>query len=287
MKYGLQVINSWSSCHNVPNNSKFLLDLIVEAEEAGWDGVFLWDHLLFPWVIEMAEPWTVLSAASSLTRRIKLGTAVTPVTRRRPQVLAKQLVTLDEISGGRVILGAGLGGGGKEDAGRDFSAFGEPDDYATLAEIGDEALDVITGLWSGEEFTYSGEHFQVDHVTFLPKPVQEPGIPIWIGGVTKAAIRRAVRYDGWVPGGPSPTVGEAGLSLDEVERIINQIDEMRELGGAFDVCYGFEFPPEPELREWIERGEEIGITWMQEMIFGLKYNGEGALERIRSGPPDY
>ncbi len=286
MKYGLQVLNSWSSRHNVNNNSKFLLDIIVEAEDAGLDGFFLWDHLMFPWSIETAEPWTVLSAASSLTDNIKLGTAVTPVNRRRPQVLAKQLVTLDELSGGRVVLGAGLGGGGKEDAGKEFTAFGEPSNYSTLAEVGNEALEIITGLWKEENFSYKGKHFQVDNVTFLPKPVQEPRIPILIGGITKAAIRRAAKYDGRISIGPSPSVGEEGLSLETVEVFIKEIKKLRG-SGSFDICYGFEFPEETELKKWIERGEEIGITWMQEMIFGLKYNRDEVLERIRTGPPDY
>jgi alkanesulfonate monooxygenase SsuD/methylene tetrahydromethanopterin reductase-like flavin-dependent oxidoreductase (luciferase family) len=270
----------------VNNNSKFLLDIIVEAEEAGWDGFFLWDHLMFPWPIETAEPWTVLSAASSLTDNIKLGTAVTPVTRRRPRVLAKQLVTLDELSGGRVVFGAGLGGGGKEDAGKEFTSFGEPSSYSTLAEIGDEALEIITGLWNEEKFSYNGKHFQLDNVTFLPKPIQEPRIPIWIGGITKAAVRRAANYDGWISIGPSPTVGEEGLSLETMEQSIKEIRDLRGTN-SFDVCYGFEFPVEHELKKWIERGEEVGITWMQEMIFGLKYNREKVLKRIRTGPPDY
>jgi alkanesulfonate monooxygenase SsuD/methylene tetrahydromethanopterin reductase-like flavin-dependent oxidoreductase (luciferase family) len=286
MKYGLQVLNSWSARNNVGNNSQFLVDIILEAEDAGWDGFFLWDHLMFPWPIETAEPWTVLSAASSLTEKIILGTAVTPVTRRRPQVLAKQLVTLDELSGGRVVLGAGLGGGGKQDAGKEFSAFGEPNDYNTLAEVGDEALDVIIGLWKEENFSYNGKHFHVDNVTFLPKPVQEPRIPIWIGGITKPAIRRAAKYDGWISIGPSPTVGEKGLSLKKIEQFIKEIKELRG-SSSFDVCYGLEFPEEPELKKLIAHGEEIGITWMQEMIFGLKYNKEEVFERIRSGPPDY
>lgn len=289
MKFGLQVIHAWSKLpkgeENVP---RFLLELAVKAEEAGWKAFLLWDHLFFPWVVPMADPWTVLAAASSMTKRIKLGTTVTPITRRRPQVLAKQLATLDHLSNGRVVLGAGLGGDGKSgDAGREFSAFGEESRYTVLAEKADEALEIITGLWTGAPFTFKDRHYTVDDVTLQPAPVQKPRIPIWIGGNSAGALRRAAKYDGWTTGGPCPSAGDPGLTLEEVHERFERIMRYRNTGEPFDVSYALEFPDDgEEMEELVSGAESVGVTWMLESIFGLRFNGDQALERVRQGPPD-
>lgn len=289
MKYGLQVITAWSeNGQGVQDCARFLLDLTVEADRAGWDGVFLWDHLFFPWVIPIAEPWTVLSAASSLTERVRLGTNVTPLPRRMPQTLAKQLSTLDHLSGGRVILGAGLGGAGEGgDAGPEFSGFGLPSDYGTLGEMTDEALDIVTALWSGEQVSYTGKHYTVKEVTFQPPPLQKPRIPVWIGGSSRGALRRAAKWDGWVPAGPAPSAGAPGLSVKEVEEKLSVIMEHREGRASYDICYGLEWPSDRnEVRALVDDAGSAGVTWLLESIFGLKYSGEEAIERVREGPPD-
>ncbi len=257
----------------------------MEAEEAGWDGFFLWDHLWFNWQpIPIADPWTVLSAAAVRTSRIKLGTNVTPLTRRRPQVLAKQLVSLDQISDGRVILGAGLGS--KAVRPEDFASFGEETSYATFNEMFDEALEIITGLWSGDQFTYRGRHHNVEGVTFQPVPVQRPRIPIWIGGGGGRTLRRVARYDGWVTGGDNPSAGETGLTIGEVGRKIERIMGYREGDAPLDVAYEFEFPGDGrEMEVLVSEAEEVGITWFLDGIFGLRFDGVEALKYIRKGPP--
>jgi len=283
----LQAIHAWSTGDGrVENVSKFLVDLAVEAEEAGWDGFFLWDHLWFNWQpIPMADPWTVLSAAAARTSRIKLGTNVTPLTRRRPQVLAKQLVSLDQISDGRVILGAGLGS--KAARPEDFASFGEETSYATLNEMFDEALEIITGLWSGEQFTYRGRHHTVEGVTFQPVPVQRPRIPIWIGGGGGRTLRRVARYDGWVTGGDNPSAGETGLTIEEMGRKIETIRGYRKVDTPLDVAYEFEFPGDGrEMEVLVSEAEEVGITWFLDGIFGLRFDGIKALEYVREGPPE-
>jgi alkanesulfonate monooxygenase SsuD/methylene tetrahydromethanopterin reductase-like flavin-dependent oxidoreductase (luciferase family) len=203
-------------------------------------------------------------------------------------VLAKQLVTVDQISGGRVILGAGLGGEGLgPDAGREFTAFGEESRYRALAEMADEALDVITGLWTGEPVDHRGEYYTVDGVAFQPKPVQKPRIPIWIGGNSPGALRRAARFDGWTTGGPAPSADQAGLSLGEVHEKTLRIMRHREADGPFDVSYMFEFPEDKNaLERLVDKAESAGVTWFLEGIFGLRCDGEGALEIVRRGPPD-
>jgi len=289
MNYGLQVITAWSEDgQGVEDCAKFLLRLIVEADKAGWDGVFLWDHLFFPWVTPIAEPWTVLAAASSLTEHVRLGTNVTPLPRRMPQTLAKQLSTLDHLSGGRVILGAGLGGSGEGgDAGQEFSGFGLPSDYKTLGEMTDEALDVVAALWSGEQVNYSSRHYTVKDVTFQPAPIQRPRIPIWVGGSSPGALRRAAKWDGWVPAGPAPSAGFPGLTVDDVEEKLGLIMEHRVSSAPFEVCYGLEWPDDRKgQRKLVGDAASAGVTWLLDCVFGLKYSGEQALNRVREGPPD-
>ena len=159
-----------------------LIELGVAAEQAGFDGFFLWDHIVFsnsgdgPPII---DPWLVLAVVAARTSRIKLGTMITPVPRRRPWQLARQIASLDRLSGGRVILGVGIG----SPAYGDHGIFHEPTGDRVRADMLDEGLAVLAGLWSGERFSYAGEHYTVDPVRFTPVPVQRPRVPIWVGGV--------------------------------------------------------------------------------------------------------
>lgn len=197
-----------------------LIDLACDAENAGFDGVFLWDHMLFansgegP---EILDPWSVLAVIASRTKRIRLGTIVTPVSRRRPWVLARQTTTIDRISHGRLILGVGIG---SPQAG-DFERFGEVSDPRERAAALDEGLAILQGLWSGNAFSFAGTHFSVDGVTFRPRPEQRPRIPIWAGGNLPAVrpILRAAHWDGLVPvkfhNGQivTPTVGDISKAV--------------------------------------------------------------------------
>ena len=177
-----------------------LIELGVAAEEAGFDGFFLWDHIVFsnrddgPPII---DPWLVLAVVAARTSRIRLGTMITPVPRRRPWQLARQTASLDRLSGGRLILGVGIG----SPAYGDFGIFHEPSGDRARADMLDEGLAVLDGLWSGERFSYAGQHFTVDPVRFTPVPVQRPRVPVWVGGVLPATrpIARAARWDGVVP----------------------------------------------------------------------------------------
>ena len=177
-----------------------LVELAVAAEAAGFDGFFLWDHMVFandgegPAII---DPWLVLALIAARTERIAIGTMITPVSRRRPWVLARQTATLDIISGGRLILGVGLG----SPTYGDFGIFGEETDPKRRGEMLDEGLTILDGLWSGERFSFAGRHYQLDPVRFLPRPVQRPRIPVWVGGVLPniKPLQRAARWDGWVP----------------------------------------------------------------------------------------
>jgi alkanesulfonate monooxygenase SsuD/methylene tetrahydromethanopterin reductase-like flavin-dependent oxidoreductase (luciferase family) len=191
-----------------------LVELGAGAERAGLDGYFLWDHLVHadsgtgPPVV---DPWQVLAVVAARTSRIKLGTMITPVARRRPWKLAKEVTTLDLLSGGRVILGVGLGAPASE-----FSLFGEPADTRHRAELLDEGLDVLAGLCTGQPFSHEGKHFTVGPVRFLPSPVQRPRIPVWVGGVlpSEGPLARAPRPVAGIS--PSHGAGGPGRPLGRV-----------------------------------------------------------------------
>jgi probable F420-dependent oxidoreductase len=210
MRYGICLANAGT--YSDPNTA---VEVAIAAEEAGWDGIFLWDHLAFVWGPPAADPWVTLAAIASSTSTLRLGTAVTPVARRRPQVLAQQVASLDLLSGGRVIFGAGLGGVVSE-----FVKFGEPSDARVRAQKLDEGLDLLRRFWSGEEVTHRGEHYTVAGVTLAPTPVQER-LPIWIGGNRPLSLRRAGRWDGWIADSADPS--GMTLSPDEVARGIEAI----------------------------------------------------------------
>jgi alkanesulfonate monooxygenase SsuD/methylene tetrahydromethanopterin reductase-like flavin-dependent oxidoreductase (luciferase family) len=172
-----------------------VLALAVEAEANGWDGVFLWDHLRWDDRVDVHDPWTLLGAFAVRTSRIRIGTMVTPLSRRRPWVVAKHLVTLDHLSGGRAVLGVGLG----DPPDLDFGDFGDEPSYRTRAAITDESLDVLVGLLEGS-VTHRGEHLAVT-ATMKPPPVQRPRPPIWIAGraPNRPPLERARRWDGYAP----------------------------------------------------------------------------------------
>lgn len=188
------------ACPCFAEDPEELIELGVSAEKAGFDGFFIWDHIVFandgdgPPII---DPWLVLAVVAARTSVIKIGTMVTPVSRRRPWVLARQTASLDVLSRGRLILGVGLG----SPPHGDFGIFGDASDNVERAELLDEGLDVLNGLWSGEFFQYAGRHFDIERVRFRPTPVQQPRIPVWVGGVlpTKRPMLRAARWDGAIP----------------------------------------------------------------------------------------
>lgn len=188
----------------VPNIGDFaapevFAEVARRAEEAGWDALLVWDHVAgekdLRW--EMADPWILLAAAALATSRIRLGTAITPVARRRPSKLAREVATLDRLADGRMILGAGLGAPVADE----YGSFGDTTDTRLLAERLDEGLHALDLLWSGEPVTYQGNQVTIDNAVFLPTPIQRPRVPVWVGGIwpNKAPMRRAARWDGAIP----------------------------------------------------------------------------------------
>ncbi len=255
MKHGINIPNfgTFSDIHR-------LTELAREAEDNGWDGFFLWDHLNEP-PVPMLDPWVALAAIAAATKRIRIGTMVTPVARRRPWKLARETVSIDHLSGGRLILGVGLGGMAKEE----HSRFGEDADDRVRARRLDEGLDILAGLWSGEPFSYQGEEYQVDNTAFLPRPVQQPRIPVWVAGYwpNRRPFRRAARWDGVVPVKvpASPEAMPQLLTPDETAEMLDYTLRHRDGDAPFDVAMSAFMPPDPDL---VDSFAAAGATWLLE-----------------------
>ena len=173
--------------------------LAAEAEEAGWDGVFVWDHVRWgeP-VVDVADTQITLAAIAAATERVRIGPMVTPLARRRPVKVARETATLDRLSGGRLTLGVGLG---SDEFGNEYTITGEELDGRRRAQMLDESLEILTAAWSGEPVHHHGEHYNVDGMRFEPRPVQQPGVPVWVAGFygKPRPLRRAARYQGFFP----------------------------------------------------------------------------------------
>jgi alkanesulfonate monooxygenase SsuD/methylene tetrahydromethanopterin reductase-like flavin-dependent oxidoreductase (luciferase family) len=222
----------------------------------------------------------ILSAVACATERIHIGALVTPIARRRPIKLAREVVTLDHLSNGRLVFGAGLGGTDEE-----FAVFGEDPDHRLRAEKLDEGLDVLAGLWTGEPFSYKGKHYKIDNVTFRPRTVQQPRVPVWIAGnwPNKKPFVRAARWDGIVTGDQ----GVGGpLTPDTFREITGFIREHRQSDAPFDVTYwGETSGNSAEDADRVAAYAEAGVTWWLENIHGWRGSYDEQLERVRLGPP--
>ena len=256
-----------------------LVELAVAAEEAGWDGLFVWDHVVrVDNSLPVADPWVALAAVAAATSRIRLGPMVTPLARRRPWVVARQSVTLDRLSGGRLVLGVGLG----NDHGRELSAFGEETDPVARAALLNESLDVLTALWSGEPTTHHGDRLTVDGIRFLPAPVQRPRIPIWVAGEwpNRAPMRRAARYDGAFPFATKP------FTTDDVATLLGIVERHRPPGaGPFDlVVSGRGGAHHDGTPADLEALEAAGVTWWFEALAPYD-SADDARALVAAGPP--
>lgn len=271
-------------------DARTLAGLARDAEQAGWDGFFLWDHVAFDWVTApVVDPWVACTAIAMNTSRIRFGPMVTPLARRRPWKVARETVSLDHLSGGRLTLGVGLGGGRAE-----FEWLGEPAAPKVLGERLDEALQVLAGLWSAQPFHYEGQHYHIERAHFLPAPCQSPRIPIWVGGFwpNKPPFRRAARWDGVFP---LALDQETFLKPEDIHDIVAWVRAHRPGGEPFDVAHaGFTPGDNPAAaRDRAAAYQAAGVTWWMEGInpfrFGWDMQGEWPVEamreRILQGPP--
>ena len=269
----------------VPNGGDFadprqLAQLAAAAEASGWDGFFLWDHVIRrpPWK-PMVDPWVTLAAVAVATEHIVLGPMVTPLARRRVSVIARQTVTLDQLCDGRLRLGVGLGAPDDE-----FTRFGESADPKHRAQLLDESLDALQLLWSGEPVSYRGDLVMLDDVEFRPTPVHGR-IPIWVAGgwPGSAPFRRAARFDGVWP------VAKAGgyLSVGEFVECVAAVLARRTTDAPFDACYVDRSPAggDAATTDKLGRLVEGGMTWWIDSLDDPTIAFEQHRDRVLAGPP--
>ena len=256
------------------SDPRLVVELAQAAEAAGWEAITLWDHVLFPY--GTGDPWVTLAAVAAVTQRLKLCTDVAPLPRYGPHVLARTLIALDILSQGRVILGAGAG------VDFDFTPVAPASSPKQRAAILDESLEILADLLAGAPVTHHGEHFTFENVQLVPGPVQQPRIPLWIGGDSQAAYRRAARWDGWVIG----TVDEQQnitLTPAQVAAGVAAIRGHRTSAAPFAVavagCTAAEQADLPAAYA------EAGATWWFESLFASRGSHEEMLARIAAGPP--
>lgn len=244
--------------------------LAARAEEAGWDGFYVWDHIAYREVDDVADPWVTLAAVACATEGLRLGPLVTPLPRRRPLKVAREVATLDLLSRGRVTLGVGIAG----DRSRELSGTGEEPDAKVRGAMLDEGLDVLTAAWAPGPTDHHGDHYVVDHLVTGPRPAQRPRPPIWVAvrQGNAAPLRRAARYEGVFPvdlGGP-----------DALAEIVAGVQGQRDpSAGAFDVAAMVDETDDAAAYA------AAGATWLLTKFSHL----DGRLDTVRAvidaGPP--
>jgi hypothetical protein len=260
------------------------VQLAREAEAAGWDGVFTWDGIHVGDDLETYDPWALMGAMAMATERVRLGAILTPPSRRRPWKLARETTTVDRLSNGRLIVPVGLGA--VDDRG--VTGLGEATDRRTRAERLDEALEILTGLWSGEPFGYDGRHYRFEPMAFRPTPAQRPRIPIWVVGAwpSERSMSRVLRYDGLMPYWLPKTDGLARPHAPD------QLGEMRDWIGArrsldeFDIVMEGTTPADDPAAAGaeVQRWADAGATWWIESDWS-NWEPAAMRRRIEAGPP--
>jgi hypothetical protein len=251
-------------------------DLAAEAEAAGWDGVFYWDGVALG-DMDTYDPWVVMAAMAMRTEGVTLGAIVTPPSRRRPWKLARETMTLDRLSNGRLVLPVGLGA--LDDAA--FGNVGEPTEAKIRAELLDESLEILEGLWSGKPYAHEGRHYRFGPMTFRPTPIQQPRIPIWVVGAwpSERSMRRTLRYDG--------VLAQVGDS-DGIAAIVEYVGRerpARQSDRPFEIVAQGKTPPDSRLAaEIVGPFAAAGATWWIDGDWDAA-TPESLRNRIQAGPP--
>ncbi len=261
------------------------LEQAVLADQAGWDGVFVWEAAYG------VDAWTLLAAMAQRTTRVRLGTMLTPLPWRRPWKVASQAVTLDHVSGGRAVLAVGLGA---VDTG--LGQTGEVTDRRTRAEMLDEGIDVVTGLWEGR-LRFAGRHYALDlaardDLAAVATPVQRPRIPLWVVGAwpRPRSMRRVLRCDGLLPV-CMDAGGFRATTPDDIRAMLGWLEEHGGVRPGFDVVMEGETPADDPARAGaiVAPWAEAGCTWWLDARWELPHHAGDRMrvvrERLEAGPP--
>ena len=244
---------------------RVVASIAADAEAAGWDGVFVWDHIGYgPRVDAIADPWVTLAAMAMSTSAVRLGPMITPVPRRRPVKLAREIATLDRLSAGRVTFGAGIGG----DGAGELTATGEELDDRTRGAMLDEGLDVLTQAWTGEELQHRGAHYVAEGLAVRPTPVQAP-LPIWIAvryGRPKPLLR-AARYQGVFP-----------IEIDHPDKLAETLEALGPQPEGYDVAVGAQDDTDPRPYA------TVGATWWMRGFSPYAMTEAAVRAVLRAGP---
>jgi alkanesulfonate monooxygenase SsuD/methylene tetrahydromethanopterin reductase-like flavin-dependent oxidoreductase (luciferase family) len=248
-------------------------------EQSGWDAAFGWE------TVYGLDPWVLLGAIAAKTSRIRLGTLLTPPSRRRPWKLAAEVATLDRLSEGRAQLIVGLGA---PETG--FAEVGEAADRKTRAELMDEAIELMHRFWSSEPFTYEGKHYKVDwqNTNWKLAPVQKPRAPIWTVAMWPNArsMARAYRLEGCLPFVRTENPMENGITPEDVAAIQAQALEVKDPKSTFDVVIEGVTPPGDEAAlDRVRAFRDAGATWWVESMWEAPGGMDAVRERIVAGPP--
>jgi hypothetical protein len=270
------------------SDARVVVELAREAEAAGWDGVFIPDCIAIDPALDPQaagyDPWVALGAIAVQTRNVRLGTMLTPVSRRRPWKLARETATIDQLSHGRLVLPVGLGA--LDDLG--FGRVGEATDRKTRAALLDEGLEIVAGLWSGEPFSFSGKHYQVQEMIFQPPPVQAR-IPIWVVGAwpRPKSMQRVLRWDGLLPAKMNDDGSFGNVTPADIQAMRAYINEHRTQTTPFDIVMEGRTPGDGREGACavVRPFAEAGATWWNEAMWSAPNAPEDVRARIRQGPP--
>lgn len=252
-----------------------IAELARDAEASGWDAIFFWDG---DWGY---SPWVTLAAMAAQTSRVRLGAILHPLAWRQPWLFARDTATLDQLSGGRLIVSIGLGAVDEQDFARGRTRFGAPVDRKERAELIDEGLEIVNGLWSGRPVTFHGRHYHMDEFQMRLTPLQTPRIPIWtvaLWGRPKS-MERVLRCDGMLT--------DSSAAPDDIQAIKAFVAERRALTSPFDIVMEADTRADtPEQARAKARGwADAGVTWWVETMWTPASTVADARARIRQGPP--
>ena len=256
-----------------------IVRLAVAAEAAGWDGVSIWDSLGLSMRTSAAEPFVGLAAVAQATSRLRLITSVISLPRRRPQLVAQAVGTLDRLSGGRCVLGVGAGGDLA-----DFEPFDEPTAAAARLSRLDEGLELVDRLLRGETIDHAGVNFALRGAAVGPAPVQRPRPPIWIGGMRPGALRRAARYDGWIAIGVAEDGSGMTLTPADLRTMVDRLRKERvDKDHAQDVAiFGLSDASDPGR---VTAYADAGATWWLESLSLMRGSIAQLRAIVEAGPP--